>query len=96
MINLDNIKQTKLEEFSVQRKALLKMITRGAKIGDNVLKPMMKNSQGTLYASLRQFSKSEKNIENIYDLVQKIILDESELKQVEKSIIRNNKNPHCK
>jgi hypothetical protein len=89
MINLDNIKSSKLEEFSTQRKNLLRLITQGVKIDKSVIKPILKNIKGGLYQIFLKFSKSEQNLENIYDLIQKITLDESELSQVEKSLIKN-------
>jgi hypothetical protein len=88
MINLENIKISKLEEFSIQRKNLLRLITQGTEIDTSVIKPILKNTKGGLYQSFRKFQNSEQNLENIYDLVQKITLDESELNQVEKALIK--------
>jgi hypothetical protein len=91
MININDIKKSKLEEFSIQRKNLLRLITQRIKIGSEILGPITKNSKGGLYKCFKKFETSEQNLENIYDLVQKIVIDESEMNQVEKSLVKKPK-----
>ena len=89
MINVNNIKQDKLMEFSLQRKNLLKMLASRIEIEDGMINQMSKNTSGKLKTCLKKFAKSEQNLENIYDLAQNIALDESELQQIERSLTKN-------
>ena len=88
MINLEEVKQEKLAEFSIQRKNLLKLLTNRVRIGDSIIKPMAKNSSGKLNLCLKNFAKSEQSLESIWDLIQNIAIDDPELTQIERALTK--------
>ena len=88
MINLEEVKQAKMEEFSHQRKSLLKLLTSRTEIENSAIKPMIKNSTGKLNTCLKSFAKSDQNLETIWDLIQNIAIDDSELVQIERALTK--------
>ena len=88
MINMDEVKQEKLMEFSIQRKNLLKLLTKRVRVEDSMIKSMTRNSTGKLNLGLKIFLKSEQNLESIWDLSQKIAIDDSELTQIERALTK--------
>jgi hypothetical protein len=88
MLNIDEVKSENVEEFSKNRKLLLKSLVKTKNIDESLLSNMIKNSRGRLKNHLSKFKNSNRNIEQICDLAGVITIDAKELSEVEGALIK--------
>ena len=88
MLNIDKVKVENIEEFSKNRKLLLKSLVKTKDFDEKLLSEMIKNSRGRLKNHLLKFKNSVRNIEQICDLAGVITIDATELGEVEGALIK--------
>ena len=88
MLNIDEVKSENVEEFSKNRKLLLKSLVKTKNFDESLLSNMIKNSRGRLKNHLSKFKNSNRNIEQIFDLAGVITIDATELNEVEGALIK--------
>ena len=88
MLNIEEVKTDTVEEFSNNRKLLLKSLVKTKNIDESLLSNMIKNSRGRLKNHLLKFKNSSRNIEQICDLAGVITIDATELEEVEGALIK--------
>ena len=88
MLNIEEVKANSVEQFSKNRKTLLKSLVRTNNFDEKLITDMIKNSRGRLKCHLKKFKNSSKNIEEICELAGNITIDAIELGEVEKALIK--------
>ena len=89
MLNLSNINDSAVEKFSLNRKLALQLLVRLQTVGTKDLKWMIQNTKGDLRKGLLRYKKSPNCTEEICGLAVTLAIDEQELHEVEKAIIKS-------
>ena len=88
MLNIEEVKCEKVEQFSKNRKILLKALVKTKNFDEGILNEMIKSSKGRLKFNLKKFQKSSKNIEEICELAGNLTIDATELEEVETALVK--------